>query len=79
MKYTAAVASSSAVTTPVRVRLSMFLCAGDADGNSVYYSQVDSGKQSGTVDVEIPEGLLGSHTLKVFTEKTNREFNKGAF
>ena len=49
--------------------VSVMIC--DADGNSVYYSQVDSGKQSGTVDVEIPEGLLGSHTLKVFTEKTS--------
>ncbi|MBQ6832254.1 MAG: hypothetical protein IJO28_06405, partial [Oscillospiraceae bacterium] len=43
----------------------------DADGNTVHYAGIAHNSQSGTVSVAMPEGLVGSYTLKLFSEQVN--------
>lgn len=43
----------------------------DADGNTVYYANVENNSESGTAYVAIPDGLLGKYTLKLFSEQVN--------
>ena len=43
----------------------------DAEGNTVYYGAVVKNSASGTATVEMPEGLVGTYTLKLFSEQVN--------
>ena len=49
--------------------VSVMIC--NQNGKAVYYGHIAQNSQSGTVNVNIPEGLSGKYTIYVFAEQCN--------